>query len=200
MMELLWPWKRPTFNINFFNNMKTHNGNKENISSSSHGYDKLTTCDDRHIGAVQLGSDHRHVGAGQLGSDGRPIGLTELGSAAAAPSRLPPPAPPPAAARHSANDATPDSEDFSLTDDEDDRTCIVCDLTFVTRTHLRYHQKKKRHYGCSVCEDVFCTRIALEYHKEEADHWTSSDDEDEFMNQPDEQAMESEDDEQLLFY
>ena len=47
---------------------------------------------------------------------------------------------------------------------------------------------------------MFATRIALEYHKEEADHWTVSDDEDEYMNQPDDDVMESEDDEQLLFY
>ncbi|XP_037094118.1 uncharacterized protein LOC119113986 [Pollicipes pollicipes] len=169
MMELLWSFKRPTFNINFFNNMKTHNGNKESVSSSSHGYDKLTTSDDM------------------------AIGLTELGPTAAEPPLPPPP-------KHDPGDVPADAEDFSLTDDEDDRTCIVCDLTFITRKHLRYHQKKKRHYGCSVCEDVFTTRITLEYHKEESDHWTVSDDEDEFMNQPDDDVMESEDDEQLLFY
>jgi len=180
MMELLWSLRRPTFNLSFFNNSKTHNGNKETVSSSSHGYNKLSTRDD---------DDPRTA-----------IGLTELGTSAN---------PPISASPNSTGDVTPDevtpddvtaeTDDFSMTDDEDDRTCIVCDLTFITRRHLRYHQKKKRHFGCSVCEDVFNTRISLEYHKEEVDHWTVSDDEDEYMCQPDEQAMESEDDEQLLF-
>ena len=87
----------------------------ESVSTSSHGYDKLTTCDDRHIG------------------------LTELGSGAAQNPPPPPPRATPAAAaaaaeRRSRDDVTtPESEDFSLTDDGKDAYLMLFHVKCYTR-------------------------------------------------------------------